>query len=326
MEAAVKNREQASGHPIAVVSERTGLSQDVLRAWERRYGVVEPSRGPGGQRLYSDADIRRLTLLNAAVQGGRSISHIAGLPAPELELLVAEDAAAREQRMQPLSALGAVAEIVAGALGHARDMNPAALDEVLRRAAASLGTIAFAESVLAPFLRRVGDEWHAGRFTPAQEHLASGVVDDIVSAAMRSIPVLPGAPTLLTATLNGDRHGLGAALVGAAAAVHGWNVVSLGSDLPAADISDAARRTRASAIAISIVYAETNERVVAELRTIRAAAPAGIPIIVGGSAARVAASELNRMGVIVETSITGLLDQLRRFDGRRGQEDGADGA
>jgi methylmalonyl-CoA mutase cobalamin-binding subunit len=119
---------------------------------------------------------------------------------------------------------------------------------------------------------------------------------------------------------------LGAALVGAAAAVHGWNVVSLGSDLPAADISDAARRTRASAIAISIVYAETNERVVAELRTIRAAAPGGIPIIVGGSAARVAASELNRMGVIVETSITGLLDQLRRFDGRRGQEDGADGA
>ena len=58
----------AKGHPIAVVAERTGLSRDVIRAWERRYGVVEPSRTAGRQRSYSDAEIARLSLLAAATR------------------------------------------------------------------------------------------------------------------------------------------------------------------------------------------------------------------------------------------------------------------
>ena len=68
----------AARHPIAVVAERTGLSIDVLRVWERRYSAVLPGRGPGGQRLYADADVERLRLLDAAVQGGRRIGAVLG--------------------------------------------------------------------------------------------------------------------------------------------------------------------------------------------------------------------------------------------------------
>src|SRR4051794_32783934 len=84
-------------HPIAVVAERTGLSQDVLRVWERRYGAVHPVRSPSGQRLYRDADVERLRLLNAATQAGRSIRHVAALSTEAISQLVNEDAAAREQ-------------------------------------------------------------------------------------------------------------------------------------------------------------------------------------------------------------------------------------
>ena len=63
-------------HPITVVSERTGLSQDVLRVWERRYGAVQPVRGPGGQRLYTDADIARLRLLLPDRHGSILINEI----------------------------------------------------------------------------------------------------------------------------------------------------------------------------------------------------------------------------------------------------------
>ncbi|NIP80241.1 MAG: MerR family transcriptional regulator [Gemmatimonadetes bacterium] len=66
-------------HPIGVVSERTGLTPDVLRVWERRYGVVEPSRSDGGQRLYTDADIERLRLLHLATLAGRSIGQVVEL-------------------------------------------------------------------------------------------------------------------------------------------------------------------------------------------------------------------------------------------------------
>ena len=63
-------------HPMRVVSQRTGLSPDVLRAWEKRYGVVLPQRTDGGQRLYSDSDLARLSLLARAIAGGRSLSLI----------------------------------------------------------------------------------------------------------------------------------------------------------------------------------------------------------------------------------------------------------
>ncbi|MEJ7810707.1 MAG: MerR family transcriptional regulator, partial [Gemmatimonadaceae bacterium] len=82
-------------HPIGVVAERTGLSPDVLRVWERRYGVVRPVRASGGQRLYSTADVERLRLLHRATEAGRNISQLARLSIGELGQLVQEDDAAR---------------------------------------------------------------------------------------------------------------------------------------------------------------------------------------------------------------------------------------
>ena len=84
-------------HPIAVVSERTGLSHDVLRIWERRYRAVTPTRTSGGERLYSDADVERLRLLDAAVAAGRRIGRVATLPTSDLAELVAGDRAAKDR-------------------------------------------------------------------------------------------------------------------------------------------------------------------------------------------------------------------------------------
>ena len=80
-------------HPIQVAARRSGLSQDTLRAWEKRYGVVEPARSGGRQRLYSDQDVERLRLLRSAVEEGRRISEVANLSAKELTALVLEDRA-----------------------------------------------------------------------------------------------------------------------------------------------------------------------------------------------------------------------------------------
>lgn len=80
-------------HPIAVVAQRTGLSRDVLRVWERRYDAVSPSRSAGGQRLYSDANIERFRLLSAATEHGRSIGQVAALSNERLAALIDEDEA-----------------------------------------------------------------------------------------------------------------------------------------------------------------------------------------------------------------------------------------
>jgi DNA-binding transcriptional MerR regulator/methylmalonyl-CoA mutase cobalamin-binding subunit len=298
-------------HPIAVVAERTGISQDVLRAWERRYGVVRPGRGAGGQRLYTDADVERLRLLNEATRGGRSISLVATLPTETLAQLVADDVAARERHAEPTATSGNSAELVIVALTLARSLDATALDEELRRAAARMGTSAFVESVAAPLLRRVGDEWHAGRLTPAQEHLVSSTVHDIVVGVMRSFPQQKGAPKLLCATLTGERHVIGAALVGAAAAVDGWSVLYLGADLPTEEIARAARIAGVRAVAVSVVYPEHRKTVLAELRSLRTQLPASIRLFAGGAGANLLRAELTAGHIEVEMSIDGLLASIR---------------
>lgn len=299
-------------HPIAVVAERTGLSQDLLRVWERRYRAVAPTRGPGGQRLYSDADIERLALLHAATRGGRSISRVAGLADEALAELVDEDSAARDRRAAAPTAPGEKRDLVGEALFLARALDSAALDDTLRRAAAVMGVSTFIESVAAPLLRRVGNEWHAGRLSMAHEHMVSSLLHDLVAERMRAFGKREGAPLLVVGTLAGERHAIGAVLAGAAAAVEGWNVLQLGADLPAAAIADAARSAGARVVAVSIVYVEDREALLDEVRTLRATLPATVALVAGGAGAAGIASELSAIGVRVESSVTGLLGELHR--------------
>ena len=306
-------------HPIAVVSERTGLSQDVLRVWERRYAAVSPAR-KGGQRLYSDDDVTRLSLLHAAVRAGRSVGQVARLATEAIRALVAEDMAAREaSRSLPAGVAprddGGIAadEVIARALELARGLHVDALNALLRRSAARSGVSAFLESVAAPLLRRVGDEWHAGRLTPAQEHLVSSTVHDIAAESLRGFTPAPGAPRMLVATLTGDRHAIGAALVGATAAMEGWSVVYLGADLPGNEIAGAAEASGAALVAVSIVFVEDRARLLGELARLRERLPASVALLVGGTGARELTGDLAAVGVGVETSLPGLVAELRRL-------------
>src|SRR5512143_1122569 len=76
-------------YPLRTVSATTGLSPDLIRAWERRYGVVSPRRGARGARLYSSADVAHLRLLARVVGAGRAIGDVAGLDRTQLEHLAA---------------------------------------------------------------------------------------------------------------------------------------------------------------------------------------------------------------------------------------------
>lgn len=303
-------------HPIAVAAERTGLSQDILRVWERRYQAVEPSRGPGGHRTYSDADIDRLRLLHAVTAAGRSIGQVARLSTTELIRLAQDDTAARAEREKSDGAQDArdarshASHIVKLALASTARLDAPDLEHTLRRAIAQLGITSFIEDVASPILRRIGEEWHAGRLTIAHEHLASSTIHDIVAESMRAITRGAGEATVVVATPTGERHAIGAALVGATAASEGWRVVYLGTDLPASDIAAAAIATKARAIAMSVIYVQDRARTLAELRTLRALIPPSISIIVGGAGVADMQDDLRQLGIRVGVSLRDLRDAL----------------
>lgn len=287
-------------HPIAVVADRTGLSQDVLRVWERRYGVVAPARGPGGQRLYSDDDITRLRLLRGATEAGRPISQVAALAQAELEEMSVEDAQARSTR----SGTGASAEpmesLVSAALAHTLALDGVGLDMLLRQAAATHGLPSFLESVVTPFLQRVGEEWHSGRLSPSHEHLASAVLQSVLLDLTRSIVTWDSAPRLLIATPSGERHAIGAIMAGLAATLEGWRVIFLGADLPASEIASAAAITGARAVGVSVVYVSDRDAMLKELRALRAALPQGLRLFAGGAGSALLRRDLKRNGAHID--------------------------
>ncbi|MDQ2666495.1 MAG: MerR family transcriptional regulator [Gemmatimonadota bacterium] len=296
--AAVRSDSDTPGHSIAVVAARTGLSPDVLRVWERRYAAVAPIRSAGNQRLYSDEDIARFQLLAAATSVGRSIRTVASLSRDALEILVAEDDRATTKGAHAHAPNVDVAALEAAvALTVAQD--GAGLDRMLRRAIALNGLPAFLEVDAPALMRRVGDDWEAGRLTVAHEHLASAVVLSILLDAVRSLPTAESAPRLLVATLTSERHAVGAALAAAVAAMEGWVVVHLGVDVPSHDIATAAIASGAHAVALSIVHDADRAHVLREITGIRSVGGLRVPVLVGGATAVAMSASLGAVGATV---------------------------
>lgn len=307
----MNNTDTTPRHPIRVVSQRTGLTPATLRAWERRYGAVKPGRSDAGQRLYSDHDLERLTVLRRLTEAGRPISMVAALSEREVTDLLREDRASAAASPYGAAAGRAPSRWVDEALTATLSLDGLAVEHVLWHSVLTLGADRFLDEVVAPFLVRVGSAWEAGDSTPAQEHLASAVTERVLERLTEPSRV-EGGPRLVVATVQGERHGLGARLVSTAAILEGWVVTYLGIDLPAAEIAAAAESVGAAAVAISTVNLDTVSETGQAIREIRAGLSTSIDVVVGGRAS----SLLNSLpaGVHVVHGLGGLRDYCR---GRR---------
>ncbi len=276
----------AARHPMGVVVQRTGLTAHVLRAWERRYGAVEPGRTEGGQRLYSDADVLRLRLLRRATEGGRSIGSVAELPMEALVSLVGEDAeAAGPRRVGPTVGAPGTRELYLRECLMAADrLDAQALRATLMRAVVRLSAPVFLAEVVAPLLERVGELWAAGQLRPAQEHVVSTAVRQVLDWLLSRYEAPADAPLLVAGTPSGELHEFGAMLAAVVAADAGWRVLYLGPSLPASEIAGAAERAEATVVAVSVVDGEAGdvERAGEELEALRSMLPEGILLVTGG--------------------------------------------
>ncbi|HSK17989.1 MAG TPA: MerR family transcriptional regulator [Longimicrobiales bacterium] len=298
-------------HPIGVVARRTGLTLHVLRAWERRYGVVVPVRTAGGQRLYSDADVERLRLLRELTDAGRSISQIAGLKVEELRDLAAGDVGTGAERhvgaVQSVVTTGAVTQIRESCLAAGERMDGEAVHAALTGAVVSLRPQEFLGEVLIPLLHEVGEMWHAGQVGPAQEHTVTEAARRVLSWMLEAYAQPVSGPLIVATTPSGEQHELGAMAVSAVALDAGWRVAYLGPSLPAAEIARAARRLNAAAVALSVVNDGVVESAAREMLELGEALPEGVTMLVGGRGAEAGRAPLELAGARVITD----LDELR---------------
>jgi methanogenic corrinoid protein MtbC1 len=301
----VQETDDAPMHPIQAVARRTGLTPDVIRAWERRYSAVTPGRSGTRRRLYSESDVERLLLLRRATLAGRRIGDVAHLPDSELAPLVAADelAASRVPRPVPFSSDRPSPESYrASILDAARRLDGTDLEAVLRRAARELSAEALIGDVLGPAMRAIGDGWADGSVGVCSEHLATAIIRSLLDA-MRSAQARGFAgPDIVIATPQHQRHELGALMAAVIAAADGWQVTYLGSDLPAAEIARAVRDVKAGVVALSVVYPTADQGTADELLALARALPRGVDVVMGGRAADSYAEVAKETGIRILSS------------------------
>jgi DNA-binding transcriptional MerR regulator/methylmalonyl-CoA mutase cobalamin-binding subunit len=296
-------------YPIRAVSKLTGIGIDTLRAWERRYGAVTPTRDDRG-RMYTEADVARLRLLNGAVEQGHSIGRLAGLSNNQLRDLCAEAAAlpaAVPTRRTPLDTTALLTAL--------REYDAVGLDQELSRLAAVLRPLDLLQDVLMPVLTQVGDDWHRGRTRIAHEHLMSSTMRNLLGAFLRLYARRETSVRLLFATPSGERHEiatLGAAMLAASA---GLGVSYLGADLPAREIVDSVEPAGAGVLVLGLTTAVADKVRERELKTIVRELPDAVELWAGGRGAERHASIIRPRGLILSDYNT-YQQELVRLGGR----------
>jgi MerR family transcriptional regulator, light-induced transcriptional regulator len=294
---------EAGKYRIGAVTRLTGLSADVVRVWERRYGAIQPQRSQAGTRLYSDADIARLRQLRQAIEKGLSISQAARLPEAEL-------ASAVSQVNQATDAASPYAIVRQRFLEAIARMDVVTADQEMSRAATLFPARDLIKQIVAPLLAEIGERWAHREIGVAHEHVATNLLRNLLSSLIRLYPPDGRAETIVLATPAGERHEFGILLAALVAATRGWRVVYVGTDLPADEITYAVRMTRSRYVALSLV--NQHPEATDELRALAQRLPVNVRVWVGGAEAIQYRELLHQLDWILIRDLDDLDDRLRR--------------
>jgi MerR family transcriptional regulator, light-induced transcriptional regulator len=278
----------AEGHlRIGELSRRVGVNPELLRAWELRYGLLRPSRSPGGFRLYSPADEERVKRMRAFQTQGLSAAEAARLA---LGSSAAADTPVRDGEM----ALDR--EPLAQALE--RFDEPAA-QEAFDRALSAVSIESLLRDLVIPYLHDLGERWKAGTASVAQEHFASNFLRGRLLGLARGWGQ-GGGPLAILACAPRELHDLPLIAFGLALRAHGWRIAFLGPDTPLRTLADTAATLEPRLVVVSATTAPRLARVRAELATLAASTP----LALAGAGATSALAESVGADRLVEDPVT----------------------
>lgn len=279
---------------ILVASQLSGVRVELIRAWERRYGVPRPRRTAAGYRLYTERDVALLKRLKKLTEEGMAISEAVKLP-PTLESEAAGSAREPWAEVSPAQ----VAEWRAQVLEAAAHSDQERVSRVLDTVLSALPALNAFDEVLAPLQCEVGDRWQEGALTVAQEHLVSQVVRARVVNLLHAAPGNPGGRHWVLACFPEEQHELG--LLGTALRLRhaGQRITLLGQRTPAEDLGQMVRQLQPDFVGLSAVTDAGASEFSRQLSQVLDALPSGLPVWLGGAAAQAHAALCEQRGAHV---------------------------
>lgn len=294
--------------PIGVTARETGISKDVLRKWEARYGFPQPVRSDTGIRGYSLDQVQMLRavkrLMDSGVRPGEAIRQAtAGGRSPSENLL-------------PLLPN---ANVVGACLGAIAAHDTPGLYALLDRSLVSQGVRTFISQTVAPLTVAVGERWQHGDLKVHEEHLFTATMKAFLSEVHRRLQLTAGGPRVLLTTVPGELHTLGLDMVRVLLADAGASCISLGAQTPLAEMAEAAEAYDTQVLGLSFSTAYPKRLLLPILTQLHNMMPPNVAIWIGGAGA-MAASHLPP-GIQAFVSAIDAVDALHRLSASLPQED-----
>ena len=276
-------------HPIQVVVRRTGLSADVIRAWERRYQAVLPLRATNSRRLYSDSDVEKLILLRRATSVGRRIGDVAKLSIKQLRKLVDTDKSAASNlpisNIEQRPSTGSVMEYFDDSMDAVLRLHSQDFFICLSDALKSLGVIFLLEDLLRPLVSYIQDECRRGALRDAHYAVAIYTIRSFLSGLVMSETPTDTEHTVVCASPAGQVSDIAALRLAVAAKSSGWQVIFLGMYGSVDEIIFTQQKSNAQLIAIGITRPADDPLLANQLRRLRKDLNDKVEIAVTGSGA-----------------------------------------
>jgi len=263
---------------ISGVERETGLSKDVLRMWERRYGFPKPGRDDNGERQYTVAEVARLRAIKRLMDVGMRPGKIVRSTLDELNALADRRIERRSEEAAPAVERNLV-ELL-------RRHDAVGLQNALANQLMGQGLQRFVLETMAPLNRAVGEAWMRGELQIFEEHLYTEQLQVALRTAINAFPRQSGTPRVLVTTFPGEQHGLGLLMVEALLVPEGAQCISLGIQTPLEDIRRAALAHGVQLVALSFSGVFPVRQATDGLATLRRQLPETVTLWAGGEMTR----------------------------------------
>ena len=263
---------------IAAISLHTGISKEVLRKWEERYGFPVPERDASGHRVYAVHQMVRLKLIKRLIDNGMRVSLLVSLSEDALQSLL-------HQQNIGNSGSDTDSHVVHELMALLQLRDRSGLDDRLKQEVKRHGLEKFVMEVMCPLNSAVGTAWEQGKIGIRDEHVYSEIIQSLIREEISRVTSPDGRPRMLITTPSGELHTLGILMVTAVASLHGACCISLGPQTPIQELPIAAADYRADIVCLCFSAAFPKRRILPYLKELRSVIPQDMEIWIGGAGA-----------------------------------------
>ena len=297
-------------HRIHRVAKLAGLSRDVIRVWERRFGLLKPMRGANRYRNYSDEDVALLRYLKEQLDAGASIGDLARV--------------GREELLVRMRATAPRATIVDNTFSRLLRELLAALDPFDRitfekRLNGAVAVVPFDEAlhgILLPLQEHVGQLWHDGHVNIAIEHYVTKQIQQKIFSAMNQLPVAEFGVKVVVACPPGEEHDIAALAVAYRCRVRGCRVYYLGANVPVAALTNLCRNVEPDITILSFPRALPEDQAVELIHALSGELKPVSTVMAGGRGALAMRQYFAESDIDLLETFSELDEALERFSRR----------